>query len=179
MRDADHDGTSIREEIIDAVWYGDTGGIGAEIVIVDQAWGQIPARPGILKGADQFALFGIDANDRVAASLEAVSQITQVEELIVTIGTMVGGEFLVIDSQGIAHLMEETGDRVRADDDTEVAQCQGNLGRGSPRPLQAGDGITSGVIFEQELNQSDDVRGFFSIGLRPPPERRVRPDITS
>jgi len=105
-------------------------------------------RAPVLKGADQFALLGIYANDRVAASLEAVSQITQVEELIVTIGTMVGGEFLVIDSQGIAHLMEETGDSVGADDDTEVAQCHGHLGRRPPRPLQAGDGITGGVVFE-------------------------------
>src|SRR5215831_3614008 len=103
MRDADHDGTSISEEIIDAVWYGDTGGIGAEIVIVDQARGQIPARPGILKGADQFALLGVDANDGETTALKSVAKIAQVEELIVTIGTVVGGEFLVIDSQGIAH----------------------------------------------------------------------------
>ena len=68
MRDADHDGTSIREEIIDGVWYSDTAGIGAEIVIVDQSWGQIPARPGIPKGADQFALLGIDADDGLTAS---------------------------------------------------------------------------------------------------------------
>jgi len=54
----------------------------------------------------------------------------------------------VIDSQGIAHLMEETGDSVGADDDTEVAQCHGHLGRRPPRPLQAGDGITGGVVFE-------------------------------
>ena len=96
MRDADYDGTSIREEIIDAVWYGDIAGIGAEIVIVDQAWGQIPARPGILKGADQFALLGIDADDGLAASLESIPQVTEIEELIVAVGGVVGGEFLVM-----------------------------------------------------------------------------------
>src|SRR5215475_9686204 len=120
MRDADHDGTSIREEIIDAVWYGDSAGIGAEIVIVDQPWGQIPARPGIPKGADQFALLGIDADDGLAASLEAIPQVTEIEELIVAVGAVVSGEFLVIDPKGVAHLMEETGDRVGADHDTEV-----------------------------------------------------------
>lgn len=84
----------------------------------------------------------------------------------------------MINPKGIAHLMEKTGDRVGADRDTEIAQGHGHLGRGSPRPLQAGDRITGGVVFEQEFDQGDDGGGFFSTGLRPPPERRVRPDVT-
>ena len=91
---------------------------------------------------------------------------------------MVGGEFLVIDAQGIAHLMEETGDGVGTDDDTEVSQRHGNLVGSSPGPLQPGDGIAGGVVFQQELDQGDDVGGFFSTDLRPPPERRVRPAVT-
>jgi hypothetical protein len=45
MGDADHDGPSIGEQIIDAVRDGDARGIGAEVVIVDPAGRQIPARP--------------------------------------------------------------------------------------------------------------------------------------
>lgn len=178
MRDADYDGASIGEEIIDAVGYGDAGGVRTEVVIVDQAWGQVPTRPGILESADQFALLGVDANDGVTAALKSVSKIAEVEELIVTIETVVGGYFLVIDSQGIAHLMEETGHGVRADVDAEVTQRHANLGRRSPRPLQAGNRITGGIVFEQKLDQCDDVGGFFSTDLRPPPERRGRPDVT-
>jgi hypothetical protein len=178
MRDADHDGASIGEQIVDAIRYGDAGGIGAEIVIVDQARGQVPARSSILEIADQFALLGIDANDGETAALESVSKIAEVEELIIAIGTAVGGDFLVIDAEGIAHLMEETGHGVGADDDIEVTQRHGNLGCRSPRPLQTGDGITGGVVFEQKLDQCDDVGGFFSTRLRPPPERRVRADVT-
>jgi len=81
----------------------------------------------------------------------------------------------VIDVQGIAHLVEKTSDRVGANTDTEVAQRHGNLFGRAARPLQAGDGIAGGVVFQQELDQCDDVGGFFSTGLRPPPERRVRP----
>ena len=178
MRDANHDGASVGEEIIDAVRYGDAGGVRAEIVIVDQAGGQIPAHSGILEIADQFALLGIHADNGVATTLESVSKIAKVEELIVAIGTMVGGEFLVIDPQGIVHPMEKTGDGVGADDDTEVAQRHGNLLRSASGPLQPGDGIAGGVVFEQKLDQCNDVGGFFSTGLRPPPERRVRPEVT-
>lgn len=142
-------------------------------MVVDRARRQIPARAGILEIADQFALLRVDANNRETSAPKSVSKITDVEELIVTIGTMVGGKFLAIDAEGIAHLMEEPGDGVGTDDDTEVAQCHGNLGRRSPRPLQPGDGITGSVVFEQELDQGNDVGGFFSTGLRPPPERRV------
>ena len=114
----------------------------------------------------------------MAATLESLAQIGEIEELIVTIRRVVGGEFLVIDTQGIAHLMEQASDGVGADRDAEVAERQGNLGRRSTGPLQAGDGIASGVVIEQEFDQGDDVGGFFSIGLRPPPERRVRPGDT-
>jgi hypothetical protein len=65
---------------------------------------------------------------------------------------MVRGEFLVIDTQRIAHLMEEAGDGVGTDQNTEVGQCHGDLIGGSPGPLQPSDGITSGVVLEQELD---------------------------
>ena len=178
MRDAHHDRSSIREQVIDSVWDGNTGGIRAEIVVVDQAGRQIPAQAGVFEVADQFAFFGVDANDGQAAALEALPKITQIEELIIAIGTEVGGQFLVIDAQGITHLMEETSDRIGTDRDTEVPQSHGDLVGGTPRPLQPGNGITGGVVFEQELDQRDDVGGFFSTGLRPPPERRVRPADT-
>ena len=74
MGDADHDGASIGEQIIDAVRDGDAGGVGAEVVVVDQAGRQIPTRAGILEVADQFAFLGIDANDGQAAALKAVAE---------------------------------------------------------------------------------------------------------
>lgn len=107
--------------------------------------------------------------------MEALTKIAEIEKLIIAVGAKVGGEFLVIDAQGIAHLVEETSDGVGANTDTEIAQRQGNLLGGAPRPLQPGEGVASGIVFQQELDQCDDVGGFFSTGLRPPPERRVRP----
>ena len=135
MRDADDDGASVGEQIIDAIGDGNAGGIRAEVVIVDQTRGKIPAGTGILEGADQFPLLGVDADDGMAATLESLSQIAEVEELIVPIRGVVGGEFLVIDTQRIAHLMEQAGDGVGADADAEVGEREGNLGRRSTGPL--------------------------------------------
>ncbi len=81
----------------------------------------------------------------------------------------------MINTQGIAHLTEETSDRVGTDNDAEVAQRQGNLAGSAAGPLETGDGIAGGIVFEQELDQREDVGVFFSTGLRPPPARRVRP----
>ncbi len=89
---------------------------------------------------------------------------------MVAIGTVVGREFLVIEAEGIAHLMEETSDGVGTDDNAEVIERPGNLVRSSPGPLQAGDGIAGGIVFQQELDQGEEVGVFFSTGLRPPPE---------
>jgi hypothetical protein len=152
MRDTYRDRSSIGEQIVDAVRDGDAGGVGTEVVVVDQTGRKIPTRSGVLEVADQFALLGVDANDRQAAALEALPKITQVEELIIAIGADVGGEFLVIDAQGIAHLMEEAGYGVGTNDNTEVAQSHGNLVGSSPGPLQASDGIASRIVFEKELD---------------------------
>jgi hypothetical protein len=110
--------------------------------------------------------------------LEALPKITEVEELIIAIRTGVGGDSLVIDAQGITHLAEEASDGVGAYEDTEVAQRHGDLVGTAARPLQSSDGIAGGVVFEQKLDQRDDIGGFFSTGLCPPPVRRVRPDDT-
>ena len=50
----------------------------------------IPAHARVLEVADQFAFFGVDANDGQAASLEALTKIAQIEELIVAVGAKVG-----------------------------------------------------------------------------------------
>src|SRR5258707_13298890 len=60
-----------------------------------------------------------------STALEALTKIAQIEELIISVGTKVGGEFLVIDTQGKAHLVKKASDGVGANTDTEVAQRHG------------------------------------------------------
>jgi len=147
-------------------------------VVVDKAWRQIPARAGILEIADQFALLGIDANDGQTAALEALPKISEVEELIIAIGTMVGGDLLLIEPQRIAHLAKETRDGVGTDDDAEVAEGDGYLISSSPGPLEPSDRIAGSIVFEQKLDQRDYFGVFFSVALRPPPDWRMRPVVT-
>jgi hypothetical protein len=78
---------------------------------------------GILESAHQFALLGIDTGNRMAATLEPLSQIGAIEELIVPIRRVVGGKFLVFDGQGIAHLMEEAGKRVGSEGPWSLFWC--------------------------------------------------------
>ena len=70
MGDAHHDGASIGEQIIDTVRDGDA------VESERKSWSltseQIdPTRAGVLEVADEFAFFGVDANDRQAAALKA------------------------------------------------------------------------------------------------------------
>ena len=57
--------------------------------------------------------------------------------------------------------MEQAGNGVGTDRDAEVGERQSNLGRRSTGPFEASEGISSGVVIEQEFNQGDDVGGFF------------------
>jgi hypothetical protein len=98
--------------------------------------------------ADEFALFGIDTNDGETTARESVAKVTEIEELMVAVGTVISGKLLVIEAKRIAHLMEQAGDGAGAHPDPEVSERHGHLGGGSPRPLQAGDGIAGGVVFE-------------------------------
>jgi len=65
--------------------------------------------------------------------------------------------------------MEEPSDRIGADGDAEIGQRQSDLVGRSPGPFQPGDRVAGGVVFQQELDQENDVGGFFSSRLRPPP----------
>jgi hypothetical protein len=93
-------------------------------------------------------LICIDANDGETPARESVAKVTEVEELMVAVGTVIGGKLLVIEAKRIAHLMEQAGDGAGAHPDPEVSERHGHLGGGSPRPLQAGDGIPGSVVFE-------------------------------
>ena len=63
--------------------------------------------------------------------------------------------------------------------DVELPQKLGDSGRCFVGPADTGDGIAGGVVFQQDFDGLDYVGRFFSTGLRPAPECRIRPTATS
>jgi hypothetical protein len=82
-------------------------------------------------------------------------------ELLIAVGAGVGGDLLAVDAQREMHLVEQTSDRVGRDGDADLLEDVGNpLGRFAG-PLQPGDGIAGGVVFQQNLDGIDYFGRFF------------------
>ena len=90
--------------IVDAIRNADALGGGAEVMIVDIAGRLLPFNSGILEVTDQLPLFGIHAQDRIAALFELITLPAEIAELAVAVGSRTGGNLLAIGAQGILHL---------------------------------------------------------------------------
>ena len=71
MRDTYEDRASVGKQVIDPIRDRDADGIGAEIVIIDAHRRAIPLDAIVLEVADQFSLFGINADDRQPLAFKA------------------------------------------------------------------------------------------------------------
>jgi hypothetical protein len=112
--------------IIDAVRDGNAAGIGAEVVVIDTPRRAFPTTPGIFEVAHQFALLAIDTDNGQMAVLEAVAQVGEVFELKVAVGADAGRNLLVIETQGIAHLMEQARHGIGRNGKAECCQFLGD-----------------------------------------------------
>lgn len=145
MGNADNDSPAVGEQVVDAVRDGRAPGVGAKIVVVDQARRALPGGAGILEVADQFALLGIDADDGQTPPLELVTEPGDVIELLLAMRAARGGQLLAIEAKRVVH-------GVRRDGDTGwVEQFRDPL-RGFASPTPTGDGIAGGVLLQQELD---------------------------
>lgn len=84
--DTHDEGTAIFGDVVNAIGNGDAEGVGAKVVVEDATRAAFPTAAWIAEIADQFALFGVDADDRQMATLEAAAQFGQIFELEIAIG---------------------------------------------------------------------------------------------
>ena len=134
MGNADHQSPAIFQNIINPVGNGDAYGIGAEVVIIDATRDRFPTTARIFKIADELALLAVDADDGQMTALETVAQLGQIFELKISVGTRTGGDLLLIDPQGIAHVMKQTGDGIGGDGNAEFGQLIRDGGSITARP---------------------------------------------
>lgn len=71
MRDAYENRASVGEQIINAIRDRDADSIGTEIVVIDAQGRAVPLDAIVFEVADQFSLFGIDADDGKVLTLKA------------------------------------------------------------------------------------------------------------
>ena len=100
-------------------------------------------------------------------------------ELLITVGTGVGGDLLAVDPQREIHLVEKTRDGIGRDRNIDLLQNFGDLLGRLTGPLQPCDGISGRVVLQKNLDRLDYFGRFFSTGLRPPPALRARSTFTS
>ena len=148
-------------------------------MIVHQDRGAVPFGAAIFEVADHFALLTVDADDGDASTLEASPQRADMLELLIAVGAGVGGDLLAVDAQGEIHLVEKTSHRIGRDRDIDLLQNVGDLLGRLASPLQPGDGISGGVVLQQNLDGVDYFGRFFSTRLRPAPALRARSTSTS
>ena len=134
MGNADHQSTAIFPNIINPVRNGDPDGVGAEVVIIDATRDRFPTTARIFEIADEFAFFAVHADDGQMKALEAVAQLGKIFELRIAMGTATGRDLLLIDPQGIAHVLEQAGDGIGRDGDTEFGQLFRDGGGSAARP---------------------------------------------
>lgn len=83
---ADYQGTPIFHDIVNPIRNGNSDGISAKVVIIDFTWSRFPTQAGIFEVADQFAFFGVHADDRQMTALETMAQLGQIFELKIAVG---------------------------------------------------------------------------------------------
>ena len=119
MGNANDEGAAIFHNIVNPIRNGDPNGISAEVVIIDATRGRFPTTARIFEIADELALLAVDADDGQMTALETVAQLGQIFELKISVGTRTGGNLLLIDSQRIAHVMEQAADGIGGDGNAE------------------------------------------------------------
>jgi hypothetical protein len=146
VRNADEHGAAVGKRLVDAI--GDTYsvGVGEEIVVVYQDRRTVPLAASILEVADHLAFLAIDTDDGYTAFLKVGPEHGDLLELLIAMRTGIGGDLFPVHPQRKVHVVEEAGDGVGGNRDTDLLKDLGDVLGRLPGPLQSADGIASGIV---------------------------------
>ena len=148
-------------------------------MIVHQDRRAVPLGAAVFEVADHFAFLAVEADEGQSLPLEAGPQRADVLALLIAVGAGVGGDLLAVDTQREMHLVEKTCDGVGRDGNIDMLEDRGDLLGGLAGPFPPGDGISSGIVLQKNLDGIDYFGPFFPAGLRPAPALRTRSTATS
>ena len=173
MRRAHDDITLVMAEVIDAIGDGFALGRTQKVVDIDLASLLPPFHPGLLKVADQLALFGIDTDGWPMAALISLSPANKVTKLLVTVGRLLSCHPFVVDPQRIISCLQQTTNRRQTD---RMYRHQGLLdfAQRLVRPFQSRNRVTRRLLNQQRFQSRQQPRRFFSTRGRPPPLALIR-----
>src|SRR5215467_9892929 len=174
MRSAKHYQPPITSDIIDAIRNGHAIGVTRIIVFHYVQRLAPPVAPGLLEVANQFALLGIHADDRIASFKKLAALPRHVTHLPVPLRVLLLGQPLTIDAQNVTAVTQQAPNRIGTDSITTAPEFLAQFARGLARPFDPGDRIASRRVAQQFIQDLQDFRVFFSTAWRPPPARRTR-----
>jgi hypothetical protein len=149
------DRATVGQGIINPIGDGHAQGVGTEVMIVDQSGGVVPLGTEVPEVANQFALFGVHADQGKASPCKAGSQDGDVLELLIAMGAGIRGELLAIDVERIIHFVEEASHGGGGDGDAGLLEQLGDLFGRAARPPQPRDRVAGGVVLQQEFDGLD------------------------
>src|SRR5437867_6937322 len=109
---AHDDHPAIGLEVVNAVGDGQTMGLRAEVMILDQNWRPTPHLTVVFELAHQLLFLGIHTDNRIAAAAELLPVVGEVAELLVAIWTVVGTKTFAVSAEGVIQLAQQTADGI-------------------------------------------------------------------
>src|ERR1039457_6265127 len=161
VRDADADSAAVVRRVVNAVGDADSAGVDAEVMIVHSNRRAIPFGSGVFEVADQFSFLTVDADDGKTLTLEACPQRGNMLELLIPVRTGVGGDLLPVHTQREIHLVEQARNGIGRNRNIDLLKKFSELLCRLTGPLQPRDGISGGIVLQDNLDGSDYFGRFF------------------
>src|SRR5262249_45384628 len=131
MCSAEHYQRPITSDIVDAIRNGHAVGVTRVIVFQHVQRLAPPSAPRLLEVANQFALLGIHADDRIAGFKKFAALPRHVTHLPITLRVLLLGQTLAINAQDVIAVAQQAPNRIRIDLMATAPEFETEKNRGS------------------------------------------------